>query len=266
MRLDDHHSYRSVLAISVMWLCLCANAQIINSNLPIEVEADSTGADARSGTLTFTNIVIRQGNLRISAQQAESSALGFDDSVWTFSGDVVLSSPAAELQARSLVLTFAQRELTAAQLQGSPFRFRSRGADETDVTAATARVGLANNTIATVTMQGQPIAMTRLNPETGQLTSARANAISYDASSKTLELTGDAELNEDGNMITGSQITYSLDGQTVLAAGDEDGGDRVHITIRPRDEDTEPPPGDQEAPTTDENADATPPPQDRSLP
>ena len=252
MRYPLFHSFVALLGFALIVSVHC-DAQFIDPSQSIEMEADTTGADARTGALTFTNISIRQGRLEISAQSAESSALGFDDSKWTFTGAVKIVDPTVELNAQSMLLEFNDGNLTTARLQGAPLRYASRNGDNTDVSARTAQVEFADNRIRTVNLDGQPIEISRFNAQTGKTTSGRAESIGYDATSQDLQLSGSAELNEDGNVITGSRITYNIGEQTVLAAGGEQSDERVHITINPKS-------GDDDAPedaTTPAQADDT---------
>lgn len=213
-------------------------AQLVNSSLPIEMEADSTGADARTGKVTFTNISIRQGPLSIVADQAESSTLDFNDSTWVFRGNVKLDAPQSSLNASRMTLNFADKRIQRALLTGAPLSYTDKLDNGTRVVAEQADVRFARNSISTVELSGSPIELSRAATDTGKRTEGRANVISYDAASSNLQLSGDAELGEGVNRITGNQITYNLTTRQILAAANELGEGKVHITINPDSGDT----------------------------
>ncbi|MEM7083532.1 MAG: LptA/OstA family protein [Pseudomonadota bacterium] len=229
---------RLVMLLIALFTCAGAQAQFANSSLPIEMEADSTGADANTGKVTFTNIAIRQGPLSIRADRAESSALGFDNSTWTFRGNVTLDAPQSNLSASQMTLRFREKRLESAEFAGSPLRYADKLDSDTRVTARRADVRFTRNAVASVELSGAPIELSRAADEDGQRTEGKADAISYDASTSDLRLTGNAELGEGANRITGNQITYNLISRQVTAAADEQGDRKVHITINPSTGDT----------------------------
>ncbi len=217
---------------------IASEAQLVNSSQPIEMEADSTGADATTGKVTFTNISIRQGPLSIKADHAESSTLGFDDSTWIFRGNVALNAPASTLQASRMTLRFANKQIQQATLTGAPLQYTDNLDNGTRVVAQKAEVKFARNAISTVELEGTPIELSRAATPDSTRTEGKANSISYDAASSTLQLTGNAELGEGVNRITGNQITYNLATRQVLAAANEQGEGKVHITINPTSDNT----------------------------
>ncbi len=223
--------------IGVCATTLPAHAQLVDSSLPIEMEADATGADARTGTVSFTNISIRQGPLSILANSAESSTLDFDDSTWTFQGNVRLSAPGSELEAGRMTLRFVSKRISRATLSGSPLRYTGSAESGTEVVARSANVAFARNSISSVELEGTPIELNRAASDENKRMQGKANSMTYNADTDNLELTGDAELGEGANLITGNQITYNLSTRQVLAAANELGEGRVHITINPSSDD-----------------------------
>ena len=251
-----------LLVLLVVTLCEC-NAQLVDSTLPIEVEADATGADARTGKVTFTNIAIRQGPLSIVADSAESSTLGFDDSTWTFQGGVKLSAPDSVLDANRMTLQFVNKRIQRATLTGSPLRYTDSSDAGTKVIARSADVRFSRNAIATVRLAGDPIELSREATGERKRIEGKAQEVSYDASTDNLELTGSAELGEGPNRITGNQITYNLGTRQVLAAANEQGEGRVHITINPSSDETPP---DSESPDDETGDPADTPPTEPDEP
>ncbi|MFK8030243.1 MAG: LptA/OstA family protein [Gammaproteobacteria bacterium] len=223
-----------VLAVfSVFALAPLSHAQLANSSLPIEMEADSTGADARTGKVTFTNISIKQGALSIVANHAETSTLDFDDSTWVFRGNVKLNAPESALNATRMTLRFANKQIQQAILTGTPLQYTDNQDNGTRVVAEKADLVFSSNAIAKVELTGTPIEMSRAATEDSKRTEGRANSITYDAATNNLSLSGDAELGEGPNRITGNQITYNLQNRQVLAAANEQGDGKVYITINP---------------------------------
>ncbi len=233
------HGYNLLILTLLLGFTLTneARAQLVDSSQPIEMEADSTGADARTGKVTFTNISIRQGPLSIKADHAESSTLGFDDSTWIFRGNVALNAPTSALNASRMTLRFANKQIQRAILTGAPLQYSDNLDNGTRVIAQQADLKFSRSTISTVDLTGAPIELSRAATADSSRTEGKANAISYDAASSNLRMTGDAELGEGVNRITGNQITYNLITRQVIAAGNEQ-GEPVRITIIPTSDDT----------------------------
>lgn len=229
------------LAMSVLLSIACFSpvvaAQLVNSTDKIEVDADSTGADAVSGRLTFTNISIRQGAVSISANTAESSSLDFSNSTWTFRGKVRLTSPTASVEASQLELRFANRRIRSAMISGSPLKYIANNNTATQIDGQSADVRFSNSAITTITLTGSPLLISRAG-ENGARTEGQANTVNFDAATENLELLGDARLGEGGNQITGNRITYNLKTRRVLAAANEQGDGRVRIVIDPTENNT----------------------------
>jgi len=215
-------------------ICPSAIAQLANTVDKIEVDADSTGADAVSGRLTFTNISIRQGDLSISANFAESSTLDFTNSTWTFRGKVRVQSPGASVDASQLELKFSNKQIRSAQINGAPLRYTANNFSAMQIVGQSANIRFINNAIAKVILSGTPMTISR-SDDSGSRTEGQADMISFDAPTENIELLGNARLGEGGNQITGNRITYNLKSQRVLAAANEQGDGRVRIVIDPSD-------------------------------
>ncbi|RTE86351.1 MULTISPECIES: lipopolysaccharide transport periplasmic protein LptA [Gammaproteobacteria] len=69
----------------------------------------------------------------------------------------------------------------------------------------------------------------------GIIVTASANEIIYDATLRTLTLTGNAELFQSGNQLKAATITYNIGSQQVSAERDE--SQRVQTTFQPRESD-----------------------------
>ena len=172
---------------------------------PIELEADSSEIDRRNNHLVFHEVLIRQGDMSISADEAQGTNLEFADAEWVFTGDVRIERAGAKLDAQRATLNFASHRVRRATLEGAPVTFE------------------------------------QTRPGATEPAKGHASRVEYDFDTQILRLSGDAWLAEGQNEITGDNITYEIGAQRVIAGADDD-GDRVRITIVPPPE-TPPAPG-----------------------
>lgn len=63
---------------------------------------------------------------------------------------------------------------------------------------------------------------------------AQANEIRYDARTRVLTLSGNAQMSQSGNQVNANQITYYVDEQRVTAERDEQSEERVTTIFQPR--------------------------------
>jgi lipopolysaccharide export system protein LptA len=99
---------------------------------PISLDAASSEFDRRNDRLSFTDLTIRQGAMGISADQAIATGLDFDDSVWMFTGNVVIQSANTRAWSDAAQVRFLNHRLQSARLTGQPAKFeqeRDRAAD-----------------------------------------------------------------------------------------------------------------------------------------
>ena len=66
--------------------------QVNDVRLPITLDADSTNYDGKNSMLMFEGLRLTQGNIGIQADSGRASKLDFEDSVWEFSGNVVIDT------------------------------------------------------------------------------------------------------------------------------------------------------------------------------
>lgn len=69
--------------------------------------------------------------------------------------------------------------------------------------------------------------------DNGQTIMAQANEIQYDLGKKTLRLIGDSQLNQDDSLVKGSEISYNLINQELIAEGDKGTNDVVTTIFKP---------------------------------
>ncbi len=168
---------------------------------PIELVAASSDFDYKQNRLQFEQVRITQGPMQVEADKASATGLNFENSEWTFAGNVRLTVPDGKLTASSAVVTFRDKEIASAVIRGTPAEFEQKLKD------------------------------------TGQVARGRSNTIDYDFKQGIVRLTGAAWLTDGDNVIQGDTLVYDVSQQRVVAnpGGTVPGG--VRITINPKAQD-----------------------------
>jgi lipopolysaccharide transport protein LptA len=165
------------------------------SREPIVINSVSSNIDYGTNTAEFTDIMISQGDSRLTAERASATAVGFMNSKWTFVGRVVIiSEPRGLLRADQAILQFREGELTQVTAVGSP-----------------AYIEQADS----------------LHPVHGH-----ADQITYDVKQHTVRLDGNAQLADGRNEISAPVFIYNVRDEGFQA---DSPGKRwgVHIRIPP---------------------------------
>ena len=188
------------LAAVILLLPAAAAAQITDLRLPISLDADSTAYDGKNSMLMFRGLRLAQGTIGIEADEGRASNLDFEDSVWQFSGNVVIDVENGHIECDTADLQFTEHQLTLATIAGTPatFELQRAGSEET--------------------------------------TYAEAGKLRYDLLAGTIEFSGDAVITEGGNKIASDYLVYNILEQRINAQGSPDGDGKVRITYTPRDE------------------------------
>ena len=186
-----------VLAAAV---ALLAGSPAVALQQEITLDAASSDLDRRNERLLFQEIRIQQGDLVVSADQAESRDLDFSRGSWTFSGNVVITGPMGRIESEHATVSFADHKLQQATAEGSPARFSRTMADP----------------------QGRRVAGT-------------ARRIVYDLGRGELELAGQAALRDGVREVSGGRLLYRIAEDRLIASaeGNGDGDERVRIVITP---------------------------------
>ena len=100
--------------------------------------------------------------------------------------------------------------------------------------------------VARVVFEGKPATMQQENDNGAQMR-AQANKIDYDVNVESVVLTGNVEVDQAGDRLTGERITYDLKNGRLNAAGDGSGDGRIRMTIQPRAKSAETEKSDAEA-------------------
>ena len=183
----------------ILGLSAAVHAQLSELRLPISLDADSTDYDGKNSMLMFKGLRLSQGNIGIEADEGRASKLDFEDSVWRFSGNVIIDVDNGHIECDSADLQFSEHQLLLAEIEGSPATFE----------------------------------LTR--PGSDDTTYAEARQLRYDLRAGTIEFSGDAKITEGGNQISSSILVYNILEQRINAQSSADGENRVKIIYTPRD-------------------------------
>ena len=173
-------------------------AQPTELRLPISLDADSTDYDGKSSMLMFRGLKLSQGNIGIEADEGRASKLDFQDSVWQFSGRVVIDVENGHIEADAADLQFSDHQLTLATIEGTPATFELK------------------------------------RPGNDKVTHAEAGRLKYNLETGIIEFSDEAKITENGNQISSSFLVYNIAEQRITAqsSGDEN---KVKITYTPAD-------------------------------
>lgn len=184
--------------ILVVALCTTAHAQDEEDlRLPISLDAESTNYDGKSSMLMFSGLRLTQGRIAVEADEGRASNLDFADSVWEFSGNVVIDLPMGRIECESAHLQFSDHQLQHATITGSPATFE----------------------------------MQRQNSDV--VTYAEAGRLEYDFSAGIIEFSEQATITEGGNQISSNYLVYNIEEQRINARSAGEGEPRVKITYTP---------------------------------
>jgi lipopolysaccharide export system protein LptA len=182
-----------------VFLSGAANAQLSDLRLPISLDAESTDYDGKNSMLMFKGLRLSQGNIGIQADVGRASKLDFDDSVWRFTGNVIIDVENGHIECDSADLQFIDHQLRVADIVGTPatFELTRAGSDDT--------------------------------------TYAEAGVLRYDLLAGTIEFSENAKITEGGNQISSSYLVYNIQEQRINAQSSGEGDNRVKIIYTPRD-------------------------------
>ena len=188
----------------LLLLPVAAAAQVTDLRLPISLDADSTAYDGKNSMLMFRGLRMTQGTIGIEAEEGRASNLNFEDSVWQFSGNVIIDVENGHIECDSADLNFTNHQLTLATIAGSPATFELK------------------------------------RPGSEDITYAEAGKLRYDLLAGTIEFSGDAVITEGGNQIASDFLVYNILEQRINAQGSANGEGKVRITYTPKEGTSEP--------------------------
>ena len=173
------------------------NAQINSTELPINIDAESTGYLADESVLTFTKLNLSQGGISISADRGEASKLDFENSTWKFEGNIRITLENGSIDSDFAHLEFEGHQIKIARIQGDPAKLIIYREDQ----------------------------ITK--------TSAIANRIDYDFQKSLIDFTGNVSIQEGGNQISSEYLVYNIKNQSIQAQSDSKDSSKVKITYTP---------------------------------
>ena len=173
------------------------NAQINSAELPINIDAESTGYLADESVLTFTKLNLSQGGISISADRGEASKLDFENSTWKFEGNIRITLENGSIESDFAHLEFEGHQIKIARIQGSPAKLLIYREDQITTT------------------------------------SAIANRIDYDFQKSLIDFTGNVSIQEGGNQISSEYLVYNIKNQSIQAQSDSKDNSKVKITYTP---------------------------------
>lgn len=201
-----------------------AAAQVSKEDLrlPISLDAESTDYDGKSSMLMFRGLRLSQGNIGVEADVGRATKLDFEDSVWRFTGNVIIDTENGHIECETADLRFQDHELRTATITGAP---------------------------ATFEMQ---------RPESEDTTYAEAGKLDYDFTAEVVEFSENAKITEGGNQISSNFLVYNIAEQRINAQSAGSDGERVKITYTPKSPDADSGPDTRLSP---DDAGGVPPPQ-----
>lgn len=106
------------------------------------------------------------------------------------------------------------------------------------ISAGTATITRKGGDITRALLEGGPATMQQEN-DNGAMMKAQANRIVYDVGNETVELSGNAAVDQAGDSMRGERIVYDLKNGRLNAAGEGSNG-RIRMTIQPKPAQPEP--------------------------
>lgn len=176
------------------------SAQEEDLQLPISVDADSADYDGKTSMLMYRGLKLTQGSTAVQADVGRASNLDFQDSIWHFSGNVVIEARNGHVECDTADLRFEGHQLQTAQITGSPATFELR------------------------------------HPDSDAVTYAEARSLVYDFKESIVEFSGDAMITEGGNRISSDYLVYNIEEQRIKAQSAGEGKVRIKYTPRESDD------------------------------
>ncbi|HEY2145733.1 MAG TPA: lipopolysaccharide transport periplasmic protein LptA [Steroidobacteraceae bacterium] len=174
-----------------------------DTQLPIMLDAQSGEVDLKTGNEIFHKVRISQGDMVITAEQAQASQpgtkLSFDNSLLVFRGTVKITTDQGLLTADEAQITFVNNVFTKAVATGKPAAFEQRIV------------------------------------KSGKQAKGNAETIDYDVARGMVRFTTNAflSLNDPQFEIRGQTLKYDAVNQKVIAPEEEQGSQRIHSIFTP---------------------------------
>jgi lipopolysaccharide transport protein LptA len=195
---------KRLAALAVLAPAVCSSVAVVkNPQLPILLDAQSGSIDLKTGNDIFHKVRISQGDMVITADQAQASQpgtkLNFDNGLLVFRGAVKITTDQGLLTADEAQLTFINNTLTKAVAIGKPAAFEQR------------------------------------IEKSGKEAKGNAQTIDYDVAKGLVRFSTDAylSLSDPQFEIRGQVLKYDAINQKVIAPEEEQGSQRIHSIFTP---------------------------------
>jgi lipopolysaccharide export system protein LptA len=188
---------RACLALLTLSLPLSQVSAAPKNQQPLVIDAQSLDLDYKNNNVLYHKVRIAQGNMSVTADQAQTTGVDVDNSHWVFRGNVKISMEQGQLTSDEAEITFTNKLLSRAVANGNPAAFE------------------------------QHIA------KTGKLAQGRAESIDYDVAKGVVHFSKNAWLTDGQNEIRDESLKYYVATQRIAAEGSEQGSQRVHVIITP---------------------------------
>lgn len=190
--------FRKPVIIAILFLQSAGHAQELPDielmkALPINLDAASSEFDRKKNKLYFRDLTIKQGELKIVADEATATRLDFENAIWEFSGSVVIENMGTTARCEFAEILFREHRIRSAVMKGEPASFEQFRIDEE------------------------------------RQTEGRANLMEFDADTGIIKMSDEAWLSDSANEVSGNRISYDLNRQYIIADSDKDGQVRMKI-------------------------------------
>ena len=182
----------------------------LNLRLPVEIYAENTTFDGKTGTTIYRGLQLKQGSISIEAEEGRATLRGPTEGEWQFNGNVSIVVDNGRIECETAHLVFEESILTQATVTGMPATFELQREDANDVTRAS------------------------------------GGRLEYDVRRGIIEFSDDAMITEAGNEIASHYLLYNINERRIDADSSGNGDDRVRITYTPTEGDLPIPDEDDE--------------------
>ena len=187
-------------ALILLILPSLATAQIVDlDRLPWTIDSETMAFDGKTSTIIYTGLQFSQGDISIEADEGRATTREQEQSIWQFSGNVLIDLTNGHIECDFAELQFAGSVLNTATVTGEPATFELTRTDADDVTYA------------------------------------EAGNLKYDVVKGIIEFSEQATITESGNEISSNYLVYNILERRINADSSGVGEDRVRITYTPTD-------------------------------
>lgn len=200
----SHHKFLKILALSSALLLITlaqAAPEISLRDSDVRIDAASSTIDSRNNMMSFNDIVIAQGKIRVSARKAKATNLDFEKATWIFTGNVTINIESGNFQAEEASIDFLKNKIISAKITGEPAKFAQ--------------------------------IINKILIDNNKKFVGSAKIISYWVENNSITLTKGAWLSDGKNEIYSEQLSYDLLKQRIESVQNRDGSERVKIIMRP---------------------------------